>query len=211
MTRLLIVSDIRFYREGLSEVLQEKPQLRVIASVPHGDAAAQAARTCRPDIALLDLTIREGLAAVRSFRLAAPEPKVVVLAVPELEHEILECAEAGIAGYVTRNGSLDDLVATIESVCRDEMLISPRVAAALVRRVALLAAEHRGPRVREALTSREREVVMLLEGGLSNKEIAERLCIEVTTVKHHVHNILKKLRVSRRGEAAAKLRRLYVA
>jgi two-component system nitrate/nitrite response regulator NarL len=126
--------------------------------------------------------------------------------VPELEQEILECAEAGVAGYVTRNGSLADLIATIESVGRDEIIVSPRVAAALVRRLALLAAERRGPSARRALTSRERDVVMLLEGGLSNKEIAERLCIEVTTVKHHVHNILKKLRVSRRGEAAAKLR-----
>ena len=134
------------------------------------------------------------------------DPRVVLLAVPELEEEILACAEAGVAGYVTRNGSLEDLVVAIDSVGRGEVICSARVAGALMRRVAALASERRGLPGHEPLTSRELDVAALLEAGFSNKEIAGRLCIEVTTVKHHVHNILEKLCVSRRGEAAVKLR-----
>ena len=204
MTRVLIVSDVRFYRDCLSQALQDWPHLRVVGAVPHGEAAARSAKVQRPDVALLDLTLREGLGAVKAFRSAAPDPRVVLLAVPELEEEILACAEAGVAGYVP--GSRSRISLSPSSVGRGEVICSARVAGALMRRVAALASERRGLPGHEPLTSRELDVAALLEAGFSNKEIAGRLCIEVTTVKHHVHNILEKLCVSRRGEAAVKLR-----
>src|SRR5439155_827652 len=105
-----------------------------------------------------------------------------------------------------REASIDDLVTVIESVARGEAICSPRVAAGLLRRVAALAAGHGGDLPRAQLTNREREIVRLIDNGLSNKEIARALGIEVATVKNHVHNILEKLQVHRRGEAAARVR-----
>jgi DNA-binding NarL/FixJ family response regulator len=159
----------------------------------------------RPEVGLLDLLTAEGLPALRVLVEMASETRFVVLAVPELEQAIMECVEAGIAGFVTRDGSIDELVAAIESVARGEALCSPRMVATLLRRVAALAAASRGPAVAR-LTLREQQVASLLGEGLSNKEIAARLCIELPTVKNHVHHILEKLGVSRRGEAAARLR-----
>ena len=143
---------------------------------------------------------------MRALRDARPDAHVVALGVPEDESEVIACAEAGAAGLVTLEGSLDDLEAMLESVGRGETLCSPRVAAALLRRVAALADDHAASG-HARLTAREREIVQLVDRGLSNKEIARELQIELTTVKNHVHNILDKLHVRRRADAAARVRR----
>jgi DNA-binding NarL/FixJ family response regulator len=108
---------------------------------------------------------------------------------------------------VLRDGTVDDLVATIESASRGELRCSAKIAAALLRRVADLATERDISKTNARLTRREQENACLVEEGLSNKEIAARLFIEVATVKNHVHNILEKLQVRTRGEAAAAVRR----
>jgi two-component system nitrate/nitrite response regulator NarL len=201
--RIVLVSDVRLHREGLALVLAGTGGIEVVATAPHGDAAAALVRHA-PDVALLDLATDDDLSAVRGLVADAPEVSFVVLAVPELEQAILDCAEAGIAGYLTRDGSLVDLVDTIRAVASGEARYPAHMVARLLRRIA--ARPHARPSVRSTLTSRERQVAALLEAGLSNKEIARRLSIELPTVKNHVHNILEKLGVSRRGEAVAKLR-----
>jgi two-component system nitrate/nitrite response regulator NarL len=146
----------------------------------------------------------DGPAIVRAIHVAAPASAVVVLAVPDADGDLLRFAEAGIAGYLTRDGSRADLIAAITSVERGEAACSPRVAAALLERVALLSTE---PAAADGtLTAREGEILRLIEAGLSNKEIGSRLFIGVPTVKTHVHNILRKLGATRRGEAAARAR-----
>jgi len=157
-------------------------------------------------VVLLDTAIPDNVWIVRALVAAVPGPKVVALAVPEVEREVLACAEAGVAGYVTREGSVEDLVAAVESVARGEMVISPRMAATLLQRVATLALEQSPAAIEARLTTREVEILDLIDQGLSNKEIARRLTIELSTVKNHVHNILEKLNVTRRGEAAARAR-----
>jgi DNA-binding NarL/FixJ family response regulator len=112
-----------------------------------------------------------------------------------------------MAGYVSREGSLHDLVAAIDSAARGEMLCTPRVAATLLRRVSSLAAERPPAQPFARLTNRQLEIVRLIEQGLTNKEIARRLCIELPTVKNHLHNIFEKLDVHRRGELASVVRR----
>jgi two-component system nitrate/nitrite response regulator NarL len=134
------------------------------------------------------------------------EVKVVALGVPEVEADILRFAEVGVHAYVPPQAGVDDLIRAVNGVVRGEPPCSPRIAAALLRRVAVLAAAHGPQSEMRQLTCRERQTVQLIEEGLSNKEIARRLCIEVPTVKNHVHSILKKLRAKRRGEAAALLR-----
>jgi two-component system nitrate/nitrite response regulator NarL len=119
---------------------------------------------------------------------------------------VLGCAEAGVAGYVPREASLEDLVETIGCASRGELRCSPQLGVTLLRQLALRAAGVDDAASRAPLTSREVEIVRLIEHGLSNKEIATRLGIQVATVKNHVHNLLEKLRIHRRAEAADRLR-----
>jgi len=204
--QVLIVAHIRLYREGLAQVLTREPTLAVVGMAASREEALAAARTLQPDVLLLDLAMAESRDLVRELQAAGLSVKVVAIGLIEAEGEVLSCAEVGVAGYVPREGSLEDLVAAVESVGRGELLCSPQVAGSLLRRLAALALERgpasEGPR----LTLREREIVGLIDQGLSNKDIARQLGIEVATVKNHVHSILEKLSVRRRGEAAAKIR-----
>jgi two-component system, NarL family, nitrate/nitrite response regulator NarL len=205
MIRVQIVSDIRLYREGVEAALSRCDGLEVVGTAAGPRDALELASRVRPDIALVDLSMPNGVACIRAIGDAVADVRTVALTVAETEAEVIACAEAGVTGYVTRESSLDDLVAVIRSVDRGEMLCSPRIAATLVRRVAALAAASPA-RPRATLTGRELEIVALIDEGLSNKEIAGRLLIEVATVKNHVHNILEKLQVRARAEAAAELR-----
>jgi len=202
--RVFIVSDVRLYREGLSALLGRMGHIAVVGAAGNLDEGAGRVRDLQPDVVLLDADAGRNFAAAHDIIGSAPNARVVAIAAPEVEEDIIALAEAGVLGYVTRDESLDDLVATIESVARDEMACSPWMATVLVRRVQALAAER--PRPTKTLTARETEILDLIAQGLSNKEISAQLHIEVTTVKNHVHNILDKLEVSRREEAVARTR-----
>src|SRR6266487_1388372 len=208
MIRLLIVADIRLYQEGLAQILARERRLQVVATAADAGTAIQLAAERVIDVALVDMAMAESVASMRAIAAQVPRVKVVAVGLRESEHDLVLCAEAGIAGYVPRAASIADLVAVLESVGRGELLCSPGTAAALLRRVAALAAERGGatpdPSV-GTLTPREREIAGLLEAGFSNKDIAVRLGIEVATVKNHVHNLLDKLQVHRRAQAVARL------
>jgi two-component system, NarL family, nitrate/nitrite response regulator NarL len=201
--RVFILSDVRLYREGLKELLG-RGNMEVVGA--EAQRRLGVGRICElsPDVALIDTAMPDALVAVRSIRATAPRVRIVALSVSESEPEIVACAEAGVSGYVTRDDSVADLVAALQSVERGEMLASPHLAATLLRRVTALAAE-RADGSPARLTQRELEIVQLIHDGLSNKEIARRLYIELPTVKNHVHNILKKLGVPGRAEAAARV------
>jgi two-component system, NarL family, nitrate/nitrite response regulator NarL len=203
-TRIFIVGDIRFYREGLARCLAQTYD--VVGTASDNREALQDLSELQPDLVLVDMASLESLSTVRALVEFAEEVKVVAVAVPETAGHVLACAEAGISGYVSREASLGDLVGTIESVATGETVCSPRIVASLFRRVASLAAERAPDSPRATLTAREAEILDLIDQGLSNKEIAGRLFIEVATVKNHVHNILEKLHVHRRAEAAATVR-----
>jgi DNA-binding NarL/FixJ family response regulator len=119
----------------------------------------------------------------------------------------MACASAGVSGFVTPGGTINDVVAAVHSAVRGELVCSPRTAAMLLHRVSLLNARPPADTDKSALTQREQDIVLLLNDGLSNKQIARSLNIRNATVKNHVHSILSKLRISRRGEVAAQLRR----
>lgn len=208
MIRLAIVADIRLYREGLAECLGRRDGLEVVCTASTPVEVWVGLSQFRPDILLVDMAIAGCQAAILHLMDLAPESRIVALGVADIEGDVLACAEAGVAGYVPRDGSIEDLVAAIQCAARGELLCTPRMAGSLLRRVAALAAEQGYHSPTLALTRREREVVRLIDQGLSNKEIARQLGIEVATVKNHVHNLLEKLRVHRRSEAAARLRDL---
>lgn len=205
--RILVVGDIRLYREGLAALLDRDQRFTVVGSASHPDGLVETITTTQADVLLIDMAMPSALEAVRAICKISPELKVVALAMPETEKDVCACAEAGVAGFVPRYGSFEDLIGALECLERGELHCSARAAATLLRRVTTLATEQ--PRTSGAtrLTPREVEVLELMDQGLSNKEIASSLGIEVATAKNHVHNILEKMQVHRRGEAVARMRR----
>jgi DNA-binding NarL/FixJ family response regulator len=206
MTGLLIVARVRFYREGLATLFDDLPGVEVVATAADAAQALAAIAAHRPDVALVAVEGDAGPTLVRAITGARAETRVVALGIAEDHPDVMLLAEAGVAGYVTSDAAGDEVVAIVERVGRGEAACPPRIAAALLDRVAMLARERREQEPGR-LTGREREIVALIAHGLSNKQIAQSLTIEVTTVKNHVHNILEKLNVERRGEAAAAFRR----
>jgi DNA-binding NarL/FixJ family response regulator len=206
MVRVLIVAGIRLYREGLAHLLSKRAGFQTVGAVPDRPQAIAGCDRIEPNVVLLDLATPESVGIVQDLKRIVPEVPIIAIGVRDLEQDLISCMEAGVAGYVSRDGSLEDLVAAVESAGRGELQCSPRLAGSLVRRLAALVAVHEAAPAHGRLTGREREIVQLLEQNLSNKEIAARLGIEVATVKNHVHNLLEKLHVHRRSDVG---RRLY--
>ena len=199
MIRVFVLARVRLYREGVAAMLQRRDGIALVGAADSWAAAADDVRALRPDIVLVDMAVEDGSDAIREIVAGTSGVKVVALAVPESDREVIAYAEAGVSGYVTREQSLEDLVAAVESAARGQVTCSPRVAAALLHRVNELS----NPAAVDAdsrLTRREAEIAELLDEGLSNKAIAQRLCIELPTVKNHVHSILEKLDVRSRFE-----------
>ncbi len=209
MITVLIVSDIRLYREGLAEVVARQAGFQLAGTAADGDTALAAVRSRPPDMVLVDMAMAGSPGVIRAIRELTPDVNVVALSVADTEGDVCACAEAGVTGYVARDASLSDLMATLESAVRGEALCSPRMAGSLLRRLAELASTQPLGASSTHLTPRELEILRLLDEGLANKDIARRLGIEVATVKNHVHNILEKLQVHRRGEAAAWVRQRH--
>ena len=208
---IIIVSDTRLYRESLALGLARVDRVVVVGVADTVASALTCIEEKNPDVALLDFAMPDALTLPHAIAAAQMLVKVVAFSVADAEDEVCECAEAGIAGYVARNGSKEDLIAAVENAVRGEVLCSPRVAASLFRRLAAKVQTTGQRRPEPALTSREQDIVALIDRGLSNKEIARQLNISLPTVKNHVHNILEKLQVRRRGAAAALLREAALA
>jgi DNA-binding NarL/FixJ family response regulator len=205
MVRVLVVSSVRLFREAFAALLGRQPGITVVgaASPPQ---ASQAADELRPDIVLFDATRQGNLDYAKDLSDRRPAPKVVAFGVAEPETEVVTLAAAGISGYVRNDAAADDVAAILASTMRGEFLCSPRAAATLCRQVTLLSRSANSGAPMASLSKRELQIASLIDRGLSNKEIARKLGIQAATVKNHVHNILDKLKVHRRGEAVACLR-----
>jgi DNA-binding NarL/FixJ family response regulator len=207
---VLVIDDTCLEREALAELLRRTAWSDAVVTAGDAEAAVRCIRCSTPDVILLNMSTMNSVAILKALVAAAPRSRVLALGVTEAQDDVVACAEAGVAGYLPRSATLEDLVAVVQSALRGETLCSPQIAATLLRRVATLAGVQ-GTQVESTrLTARERQIVVLIDHGLTNKQIADSLCIEVYTVKNHVHNILEKLRVHRRGEAAARMRSAWV-
>jgi DNA-binding NarL/FixJ family response regulator len=203
--RVLIIVSMRLFREGLAETLSRRDDIEVVdARADLGGVQTWIAGT-RANVALIEAALPGFMSLPRLLAgLADPVPVVAIGAFDD-DDQVVACAEAGVGGYVSREESVEDLVMTLASARCREVACSPRIAAALVRRVATLGAVNE-PRDRGAqLTKRELDVVALIDQGLSNKQIAQRLVVELSTVKNHVHNVLEKLQVEGRADAVSVL------
>jgi two-component system, NarL family, nitrate/nitrite response regulator NarL len=208
MISVFIAGPVRAYREGLTEALDRQDDVTVVGAAGNVEEIVARVEALAPDIVLYDPADPGSNDTIRDLTNLGNGVKVAALGVPENEPEVIACAEAGVAAFVTRDDSLAALVETIRSAARGELLVTPKTAATLLSRVAALGTNDVQDAADTRLTPRETEVFGLIAEGLSNKQIARRLCIELPTVKQHVHHILEKLQVSRRGEAVARLRGL---
>jgi len=212
--RIFIISDVRLYREGLAGSLSRRPDIDILGLMCSSENALGHISRSSATALLLDLGTPGALRFATEIYRLAPGIKVVAFAVSDVDNDLIACAEAGIVGYVQRDGSIEDLVKALRCALRGEVTCSPYHAALLVKRVAALrnsrSVGEKPPGQTGTLTGREREIAALVREGMSNKEIARSLRIGSATVKNHVHSILKKLQAKSRGEAAAALYRAHL-
>jgi two-component system nitrate/nitrite response regulator NarL len=203
--RVAIAGSVRLYREGLAYSLGRQRGFEIAFATDY-DSLAERLCANTADILLLDVSAPGASALVGALRDAAPGTRIVAFAIEDSDETVLAFAEAGVVAFVPRDCALSQLVETLERAARGEVLWSPRRMAMLCQRLAELASVTRTPRPHGDLTTREREIAQCIELGMSNKQIGAKLGIEVSTVKNHVHKLLEKLHVTRRGEAAAFVR-----
>jgi len=209
--RLLLVDDQVMFREGLRTLLATQPDFEVVGEAANGEEAVRLSATCHPEVVLMDLRmpILDGVAATRRLRALHPEVRVIVLTTFDDDEDIFEGLRAGAVGYLLKDASSTKLFEAVRATARGESFLQPSVAARVVAEFARLA-EH-APRAEqpvETLSERELAVLRLVAQGASNKEIAVALFIAEGTVKNHLTNILTKLDVRDRTQAALKAREL---
>lgn len=209
MIRVLIVHDFPLICNLVSAALQDAPDIEVVGCAASIQEALELVRRADVDVALVGIRLPEqgALKVTTALAQADPQVKVLVFGLSDQTEQILPFIEAGAAGYIKKNESVAELVTTIRLAQERKALVSPEIAAALMQRLAEWAQFHpvSGFEALDLadLTPREREILELLGQNLNNQEIAERLSIEIGTVKLHVHSILHKLGVNSRQRAAA--------
>jgi two-component system, NarL family, nitrate/nitrite response regulator NarL len=203
----LVISEVRFLRDSVVEILQRETSLGVCAQAATLAEALASAETIRPAVVLLDVAFPGGSKTVAQLCCTMPQSSIIALGIRETEEHVLAWAEAGIAGYVPNTASVEDLISLVEQISRGEQSCPSHIAGSLLRRVAS-AGRRAAPPLAEplsTLTSRESEILHLVIAGYSNKDIARQLGISIGTTKSHVHNILAKLCLRRRTDVMARM------
>ena len=198
---VLLVDDHAVVRQGLRAFLDVQDDIEVVGEAADGDEAISAVEELVPDIVLMDLVMpnRDGIAALREVRARSPSTRVLVLTNFAEHDKIVAAVKAGAAGYLLKDVHPQELAEAIRRVHSGEVSLHPSVAAKLMQEVAASDARAGAP---DALTPRELEVLQQLARGRSNKEIGLELGIAEKTVKTHVSNILQKLQLADRTQAA---------
>ena len=207
---VLVAAPVRLYRDGLAAILAQQEGIEVAGIAGgRGDTLVRWLELA-PDVVLVDLALEGSVETIRWLAVHSGRRSgagVVVLASSDAEDQLVGCAQAEVFDFVTRDASIAELARTLRRVAVGETRIAPETAAAVRGRLAGSPLGRGSVPEKQRLTPREIEVLRLIEQGLSNKEIAHRLSVALSTVKQHVHHILEKLEVRRRGEAVARLRR----
>lgn len=203
--RVFIIAEIRLYREALARLMKGHEGVTVVGGAVDAKDGMGQIRSTSAEVVLVDIATGSGIACIRELSRARPDLRVLALGVSETGDDVVASAEAGAVGYIFRGASAEQAIHAVKCAAKGEAVLSPRTAATLLTRVRSLAAGRRREEV-ATLTNREVDVLTLIEKGLTNKEIAAALSIELSTVKNHVHSILQKLHLRRRSEAKAWLR-----
>lgn len=204
---ILLVEDNRLLREGIVAILDQHPDLDVVAIAETPRAALRSLHQADPRVVLVDagLAGRDGHRAVARIKKAAPDARVVVMDLLPVPEDIVEFVKQGASGFVAKSATVADFVRTVRLVAQGKDVLPPALTGTLLSHLAQHVTDHPRPRSLKSvrLTKREREVVGLVAYGNSNKEIAKRLHISTHTVKSHVRNVLEKLALHSRLQLAA--------
>jgi NarL family two-component system response regulator LiaR len=199
--RVLIADDHAIVRQGLKSLIDYEPGLEVVGEAANGLQAVEQARALQPDVILLDLVMPRmgGLEAISEIKRENPEARILVLTSFAEDEQVFPAIKAGALGYLLKDTSPGELLQAIEAVSQGETSLHPTVARMLVKEISQPPPL---PPTVEPLTPREMEVLGLVAQGLTNQEIADRLVISERTVRNHVSNILGKLHLANRVQAA---------
>jgi len=201
---VLLVDDHDLFRSGLRSLLEEQG-LQVVGEADNGRAALQFVGELAPDVVIMDLKMPglTGVETTRQVSSIAPRTRVVVLTISADDDDVMDAVMAGACGYLLKDSSIDQLIAGIRAAAGGDSLISPQIAAKLLQRLRAQTADAVAARaIRTELSERELEVLRLIANGKDNAEIARELYISPKTVKNHISNILMKLQIENRIQAA---------
>ncbi|OGT25358.1 MAG: DNA-binding response regulator [Gammaproteobacteria bacterium RBG_16_66_13] len=203
--RLLLVDDQRLFRRGLRALLEAQEGFHVVSEAENGQEAIDKARAFRPDVILMDvhMPILGGAEATQVIKQEMPNAKVIALTVSDEDDDLFSTIKAGADGYLLKDLGPDELEACIRKVMGGETPLSPGISAKLLREFRDRSFAEKKRTSEADLTSREIEILQLIAEGHSNSDIAAKLYIVEGTVKNHVHNILEKLHLQNRVQAAA--------
>lgn len=201
LIRVLIADDHPIVRQGLGVVLSAQADMELVAEATNGDEAVRLALETRPDVIVMDLQmpVKDGLTAIREIDQARLDAQILVLTSFPDDDSVFAAIKAGAMGFLLKDSSPQDLLAAIRTVHQGESALHPTIARKLIQEVKRPPLPRRGG---EPLTPRELDVLQCLAQGLTNREIASELCVSVRTVTTHVRNILDKLHLANRTQAA---------
>jgi DNA-binding NarL/FixJ family response regulator len=203
LLRVMLVDDHDLFRTGLRNLLEEQG-VHIVAEASEGAAALSLVRELAPDVVVMDLNMpgMNGIDATREIARVAPLTRVVVLTISDQDADVLDAILAGACGYLLKDSSIQDLMAGIRAASVGEALISPHIAAKVLQRIRATGTEIDTSAPGPELSDRENEVLRLIANGKDNAEIAQELHISPKTVKNHISNILMKLQIENRIQAA---------
>jgi DNA-binding NarL/FixJ family response regulator len=202
LLRVMLVDDHDLFRTGLRNLLEEQG-VHIVAEAPDGSSALGLVRELAPDVVVMDLNMpgMNGIEATREIVRLAPLTRVVVLTISDQDDDVMDAILAGACGYLLKDSSIQDLMQGIRAASIGESLISPHIAAKVLQRLRASGIETETG-VGAELSDRETEVLRLIANGKDNAEIAQELHISPKTVKNHISNILMKLQIENRIQAA---------
>jgi DNA-binding NarL/FixJ family response regulator len=204
--RLLLIEDNRLLLDGILSILKPHKDIVIIAASEDGKNTLLKIKQLKPNIVLLDLGLRSqnSLQVVEIVKRDFPEAKIIVMDLAPVQADILQFVKAGADGFILKDASLKEFLVTIRSVAEGSTVLPPLLVDSLFSQIVEHAVKEGKPKLKEAIrmTQRERQVIMLLGEGLSNKEIGQKIHISTYTVKSHIHNIMEKLALHTRLEIA---------
>jgi two-component system response regulator NreC len=200
--RLLLVDDHAVVRTGLRMLLEDQGGMEIVGEAGTAREALEAVEALSPDVVLMDIGLPDisGIEAARSIKACRPETAVVALTIHEDQEYFFKMLDAGATGYVPKRAAAEELIQAIETAAAGEVYLYPSLAKLLVEDYLSSETAERGRQALDGLTAREQEVLTLLADGLSNPEIAEQLTISPKTVARHRENIMQKLNLHSRSE-----------
>ena len=204
--RLLLIEDNRLLRDGILAILKPNKDITIIAASGDGKKTLLKVKQLKPNVVLLDLGLRSqnSLHVVEIVKKDFPLAKIIVMDLAPVQADILQYVKAGANGFILKDASLNDFLITIRSVADGSTILPPLLVDSLFSQVVENAVREGKSKLKDAvlMTKREREVIMLLSDGLSNREIGQKIRISTYTVKSHIHNIMEKLALHTRLEIA---------